>query len=116
MNLVTSVIAIATFLSFILANVSFCLPEIKPEHETLSAYVCGFDPLASAGLSLSVRFLLVAIHILVFALVIALLLSLACGDEVETPFLTFLCGSVVLALLSLRLIYKWIHGAMESAE
>nr|YP_010049505.1 NADH dehydrogenase subunit 3 [Gnathanodon speciosus]QPL15840.1 NADH dehydrogenase subunit 3 [Gnathanodon speciosus]WNH17896.1 NADH dehydrogenase subunit 3 [Gnathanodon speciosus] len=116
MNLITTVIAIATTLSIILAIVSFWLPQMNPDHEKLSPYECGFDPLGSARLPFSLRFFLVAILFLLFDLEIALLLPLPWGDQLETPTLTFLWASLVLALLTLGLIYEWIQGGLEWAE
>nr|YP_010222392.1 NADH dehydrogenase subunit 3 [Pseudocaranx dentex]UCC42613.1 NADH dehydrogenase subunit 3 [Pseudocaranx dentex]UKS08339.1 NADH dehydrogenase subunit 3 [Pseudocaranx dentex] len=116
MNLVTTIIAIATILSIILAIVSFWLPQMSPDHEKLSPYECGFDPLGSARLPFSLRFFLVAILFLLFDLEIVLLLPLPWSDQLDTPILTFTWASLVLALLTLGLIYEWIQGGLEWAE
>ena len=116
MNLVTTVIAITSALAIILAIVSFWLPQITPDHEKLSPYECGFDPLGSARLPFSLRFFLVAILFLLFDLEIALLLPLPWGDQLASPLLTFLWASAVLALLTLGLIYEWLQGGLEWAE
>ncbi|YP_009122444.1 NADH dehydrogenase subunit 3 (mitochondrion) [Sander lucioperca] len=116
MNLVTTVIAITSALAIILAIVSFWLPQMTPDHEKLSPYECGFDPLGSARLPFSLRFFLVAILFLLFDLEIALLLPLPWGDQLASPLLTFLWASAVLALLTLGLIYEWLQGGLEWAE
>nr|WNH18793.1 NADH dehydrogenase subunit 3 [Cryptacanthodes maculatus] len=116
MNLVTTVITITAALSVILAIVSFWLPQMTPDHEKLSPYECGFDPLGSARLPFSLRFFLIAILFLLFDLEIALLLPLPWGDQLASPLLTFLWATVVLALLTLGLIYEWLQGGLEWAE
>uniref|UniRef100_UPI0030FEDAD3 NADH dehydrogenase subunit 3 n=1 Tax=Isopisthus parvipinnis TaxID=1154653 RepID=UPI0030FEDAD3 len=116
MNLITVIITIATLLSAILAIVSFWLPQMAPDHEKLSPYECGFDPLGTARLPFSLRFFLVAILFLLFDLEIALLLPLPWGDQLASPLLTFLWATAVLALLTLGLIYEWLQGGLEWAE
>nr|WRM53691.1 NADH dehydrogenase subunit 3 [Nannatherina balstoni] len=116
MNLIATVITISTLLSSILAIVAFWLPQMTPDHEKLSPYECGFDPLGSARLPFSLRFFLVAILFLLFDLEIALLLPLPWGDQLASPLTTFLWASAVLALLTLGLIYEWVQGGLEWAE
>nr|YP_003434097.1 NADH dehydrogenase subunit 3 [Clinocottus analis]ACO49629.1 NADH dehydrogenase subunit 3 [Clinocottus analis] len=116
MNLVTTVATIAALLSILLAIVSFWLPQMAPDHEKLSPYECGFDPVGSARLPFSLRFFLVAILFLLFDLEIALLLPLPWGDQLAIPLTTFLWASGVLALLTLGLIYEWLQGGLEWAE
>nr|YP_010949767.1 NADH dehydrogenase subunit 3 [Totoaba macdonaldi]WMI35606.1 NADH dehydrogenase subunit 3 [Totoaba macdonaldi] len=116
MNLVTIIFIIAALLSAILATVSFWLPQMTPDHEKLSPYECGFDPLGTARLPFSLRFFLVAILFLLFDLEIALLLPLPWGDQLASPLLTFLWATAVLALLTLGLIYEWLQGGLEWAE
>nr|YP_009990536.1 NADH dehydrogenase subunit 3 [Chirolophis ascanii]QNM99786.1 NADH dehydrogenase subunit 3 [Chirolophis ascanii] len=116
MNLVATVIAITAALSLVLALVSFWLPQMTPDHEKLSPYECGFDPLGSARLPFSLRFFLVAILFLLFDLEIALLLPLPWGDQLASPLLTFMWATIVLTLLTLGLIYEWLQGGLEWAE
>nr|YP_008815710.1 NADH dehydrogenase subunit 3 [Epinephelus bleekeri]AGZ13105.1 NADH dehydrogenase subunit 3 [Epinephelus bleekeri] len=116
MNLVSTVITIALTLSVALAVLSFWLPQMSPDHEKLSPYECGFDPLGTARLPFSLRFFLVAILFLLFDLEIALLLPLPWGDQLASPALTFLWASIVLILLTLGLIYEWLQGGLDWAE
>nr|QGZ08750.1 NADH dehydrogenase subunit 3 [Chaenophryne sp. CLS4E]WNH24142.1 NADH dehydrogenase subunit 3 [Chaenophryne longiceps] len=116
MNLVATIIFITITLSMLLAIVSFWLPLMSPDHEKLSPYECGFDPVGSARLPFSMRFFLVAILFLLFDLEIALLLPLPWGGQLESPLLTFSWASLVLTLLTLGLIYEWLQGGLEWAE
>nr|YP_003457129.1 NADH dehydrogenase subunit 3 [Sladenia gardineri]BAI76975.1 NADH dehydrogenase subunit 3 [Sladenia gardineri] len=116
MNLISTTIAIAATLCFILTIVAFWFPQMTPDQEKLSPYECGFDPLGSARLPFSLRFFLVAILFLLFDLEIALLLPLPWGDQLASPTMTFLWASIVLTLLTLGLIYEWLQGGLEWAE
>nr|ALF03411.1 NADH dehydrogenase subunit 3 [Macquaria australasica]ALF03489.1 NADH dehydrogenase subunit 3 [Macquaria australasica] len=116
MNLITTVITITILLSILLALISFWLPQMNPDHEKLSPYECGFDPLGSARLPFSLRFFLVAILFLLFDLEIALLLPLPWSDQLTSPLTTFLWTSAVLTLLTVGLIYEWAQGGLEWAE
>nr|YP_009400173.1 NADH dehydrogenase subunit 3 [Poecilia latipinna]AND76481.1 NADH dehydrogenase subunit 3 [Poecilia latipinna] len=116
MNLVVTTIIIASILSLLLATIAFWMPLMAPDHEKLSPYECGFDPLGSARLPFSIRFFLVAILFLLFDLEIALLLPLPWGDQLTNPHLTFFWATILLILLTLGLIYEWIQGGLEWAE
>nr|WNH21329.1 NADH dehydrogenase subunit 3 [Sebastapistes coniorta] len=116
MNLLMTLMMIALALSAILATLSFWLPQMTPDHEKLSPYECGFDPLGSARLPFSLRFFLVAILFLLFDLEIALLLPLPWGDQSPSPLLTFSWAVAVLALLTVGLMYEWAQGGLEWAE
>nr|AGN71570.1 NADH dehydrogenase subunit 3 [Spea bombifrons] len=111
-----SIVLIASILALILALVSFWLPMITPDMEKLSPYECGFDPLGSARLPFSMRFFLVAILFLLFDLEIALLLPTPWAMQLQSPSTTILWASLILALLTLGLIYEWIQGGLEWAE
>nr|WNH21888.1 NADH dehydrogenase subunit 3 [Monacanthus tuckeri] len=116
MNLIMTIALIAIALSTVLAIVSFWLPLMTPDHEKLSPYECGFDPLGSARLPFSLRFFLVAILFLLFDLEIALLLPLPWGDQLTSPLSTLLWASGVLLLLTVGLVYEWLQGGLEWAE
>nr|WCJ44844.1 NADH dehydrogenase subunit 3 [Acanthurus dussumieri] len=115
MNL-TTMILISLALTIVLAIVSFWLPMIASDHEKVSPYECGFDPLGSARLPFSLRFFLVAILFLLFDLEIALLLPLPWADQLTSPLMTFFLASSVLILLTVGLIYEWFQGGLEWAE
>nr|YP_010957362.1 NADH dehydrogenase subunit 3 [Blenniella gibbifrons]WMY90663.1 NADH dehydrogenase subunit 3 [Blenniella gibbifrons] len=116
MNLVTVMLMISISLSTILALVSFWLPQMSPDHEKLSPYECGFDPLGSARLPFSMRFFLVAILFILFDLEIALLLPLPWGDQLPSPLAAFTWAATVLLMLTLGLVYEWSQGGLEWAE
>nr|YP_010500209.1 NADH dehydrogenase subunit 3 [Xiphophorus milleri]QVV96653.1 NADH dehydrogenase subunit 3 [Xiphophorus variatus]UWV18178.1 NADH dehydrogenase subunit 3 [Xiphophorus variatus] len=116
MNLVVTTFSISLLLSLLLAAIAFWLPLMTPDHEKLSPYECGFDPLGSARLPFSIRFFLVAILFLLFDLEIALLLPLPWGDQLTNPHLTFICATILLVLLTLGLMYEWAQGGLEWAE
>nr|YP_009175609.1 NADH dehydrogenase subunit 3 [Maccullochella ikei]YP_009175622.1 NADH dehydrogenase subunit 3 [Maccullochella macquariensis]YP_009466127.1 NADH dehydrogenase subunit 3 [Maccullochella mariensis]ALH16597.1 NADH dehydrogenase subunit 3 [Maccullochella ikei]ALH16610.1 NADH dehydrogenase subunit 3 [Maccullochella ikei]ALH16623.1 NADH dehydrogenase subunit 3 [Maccullochella ikei]ALH16636.1 NADH dehydrogenase subunit 3 [Maccullochella mariensis]ALH16649.1 NADH dehydrogenase subunit 3 [Macculloc len=116
MNSITAMITITILLSIILTTISFWLPQMTPDHEKLSPYECGFDPLGSARLPFSLRFFLIAILFLLFDLEIALLLPLPWGDQLTSPLTTLIWASTILILLTLGLIYEWMQGGLEWAE
>nr|YP_010993977.1 NADH dehydrogenase subunit 3 [Chaetodon melannotus]WOZ11422.1 NADH dehydrogenase subunit 3 [Chaetodon melannotus] len=116
MNLITAIFGISVILSLTLIMVAFWLPQMGPDHEKLSPYECGFDPLGTARLPFSLRFFLIAILFLLFDLEIALLLPLPWGNQLASPLLTFFWASAVLILLTLGLIYEWLQGGLEWAE
>nr|YP_009048391.1 NADH dehydrogenase subunit 3 [Rana kunyuensis]AHG53819.1 NADH dehydrogenase subunit 3 [Rana kunyuensis] len=109
-------LTIASFLSIMLAAISFWLPLISPDMEKLSPYECGFDPLGSARLPYSMRFFLVAILFLLFDLEIALLLPTPWAIQLQTPTMTIIWASVIIILLTLGFIYEWLQGGLEWAE
>nr|QGZ08789.1 NADH dehydrogenase subunit 3 [Linophryne sp. LMS8E]BAI77320.1 NADH dehydrogenase subunit 3 [Linophryne bicornis] len=116
MNLIMTTLMVTTGMSSLLFIVAFWLPQVAPDHEKLSPYECGFDPMGSARLPFSLRFFLVAILFLLFDLEIALLLPLPWSMQLHLPLLTFSLASLVLSLLTLGLIYEWVQGGLEWAE
>nr|BBU25989.1 NADH dehydrogenase subunit 3 [Badis badis] len=116
MSLVSTIMLIALLLAVILATISFWLPQMKPDHEKLSPYECGFDPLGTARLPFSLRFFLIAILFLLFDLEIALLLPLPWSNQLPSPTMTFTWALFVLLLLTFGLIYEWAQGGLEWAE
>nr|YP_010960373.1 NADH dehydrogenase subunit 3 [Baldwinella vivanus]WNH37737.1 NADH dehydrogenase subunit 3 [Baldwinella vivanus] len=116
MSLISMVLVIAIALSIALAIVSFWMPQMTPDHEKLSPYECGFDPLGTARLPFSLRFFLVAILFLLFDLEIALLLPLPWADQLASPLFTVVWAAAILALLTWGFVYEWLQGGLEWAE
>nr|NP_115280.1 NADH dehydrogenase subunit 3 [Eudromia elegans]AAK08585.1 NADH dehydrogenase subunit 3 [Eudromia elegans]AAK53284.1 NADH dehydrogenase subunit III [Eudromia elegans]QNS38481.1 NADH dehydrogenase subunit 3 [Eudromia elegans] len=116
MNMITFMIILSLTLSSLLTTLNFWITQINPDAEKLSPYECGFDPLGSARLPFSIRFFLVAILFLLFDLEIALLLPLPWAIQLPHPMLTLLWTSMILALLTLGLVYEWLQGGLEWAE
>ncbi|XDR06464.1 NADH dehydrogenase subunit 3 (mitochondrion) [Brachionichthys hirsutus] len=116
MNLLTTTVTLATLLATLLALISRWLPQMAPNHEKLSPYECGFDPLGSARLPFSLRFFLVAILFLLFDLEIVLLIPLPWAMQTPLPLITLFLALAVLTLLSAGLVYEWLQGGLEWAE
>nr|BBM34639.1 NADH dehydrogenase subunit 3 [Apistus carinatus] len=116
MLLITILVLLCTLVVVGMAVVSFCSSQIKVFHMKSTPYECGFDPLGSARLPFSMRFFLVAILFLLFDLEIALLLPLPWGVQLASPENAFLWAVALLLLLTLGLIYEWIHGGLDWAE
>nr|AMR36551.1 NADH dehydrogenase subunit 3 [Eremias grammica] len=112
----TSMLMISSFLSILLMLISFWLPQLLPDTEKLSPYECGFDPLGSARLPFSIRFFLVAILFLLFDLEIALLLPTPWAINLPYPSTTISWTFVIIALLTIGLIYEWTQGGLDWAE
>nr|YP_214817.1 NADH dehydrogenase subunit 3 [Ambystoma californiense]AAT49256.1 NADH dehydrogenase subunit 3 [Ambystoma californiense] len=115
MNLLMLMFMFSSMLSLILIMVGFWIPMSNPDTEKLSPYECGFDPLGSARLPFSIRFFLVAILFLLFDLEIALLLPTPWALQLN-PTNTLTWATLILALLTVGLIYEWIQGGLDWAE
>nr|ADK70257.1 NADH dehydrogenase subunit 3 [Myrmotherula ambigua] len=116
MNMILFMLALSSSLSIILTTLNFWLAQMNPNSEKLSPYECGFDPLGSARLPFSIRFFLVAILFLLFDLEIALLLPLPWATQLQSPLTTLMWTFIIIALLTLGLVYEWIQGGLEWAE
>ncbi|NP_990983.1 NADH dehydrogenase subunit 3 (mitochondrion) [Ambystoma mexicanum] len=115
MNLLMLMFIFSSMLSLILIMIGFWIPMSNPDTEKLSPYECGFDPLGSARLPFSIRFFLVAILFLLFDLEIALLLPTPWALQLN-PTNTLTWTTLILALLTVGLIYEWIQGGLDWAE
>nr|YP_214804.1 NADH dehydrogenase subunit 3 [Ambystoma dumerilii]AAT49243.1 NADH dehydrogenase subunit 3 [Ambystoma dumerilii] len=115
MNLLMLMFMFSSMLSLILIMVGFWIPMSNPDTEKLSPYECGFDPWGSARLPFSIRFFLVAILFLLFDLEIGLLLPTPWALQLN-PTNTLTWATLILALLTVGLIYEWIQGGLDWAE
>nr|QXU60028.1 NADH dehydrogenase subunit 3 [Crax globulosa] len=116
MNTLTFMLILSLTLSSALTLLNAWLAQTNPDSEKLSPYECGFDPLGSARLPFSIRFFLVAILFLLFDLEIALLLPLPWAIQLQSPLITLTWTTIIIALLTLGLIYEWMQGGLEWAE
>nr|YP_009473110.1 NADH dehydrogenase subunit 3 [Chelodina pritchardi]AUW55016.1 NADH dehydrogenase subunit 3 [Chelodina pritchardi] len=112
----TTMIMLTLIVSAFLMLLNNWLAITKPNNEKLSPYECGFDPLESAWLPFSIRFFLVAILFLLFDLEIALLLPIPWATQLSSPILSMTWTLIILALLTLGLMYEWVQGGLEWAE
>nr|YP_010128652.1 NADH dehydrogenase subunit 3 [Eremias dzungarica]QPZ47118.1 NADH dehydrogenase subunit 3 [Eremias dzungarica] len=111
-----TMLALSSLLSALLMIISFWLPQLLPDTEKLSPYECGFDPQGSARLPFSIRFFLIAILFLLFDLEIALLLPTPWAINLPNPSVTTTWTSIIIALLTIGLIYEWTQGGLDWAE
>nr|YP_005351117.1 NADH dehydrogenase subunit 3 [Mauremys japonica]ADE05521.1 NADH dehydrogenase subunit 3 [Mauremys japonica] len=116
MNLLILISMIYLALPTILTLLNYWFTLTKPDNEKLSPYECGFDPLKTTRPPFSIRFFLVAILFLLFDLEIALLLPLPWAIQLPHPTYTFTWAFIIMALLTLGLLYEWIQGGLEWAE
>nr|NP_112727.1 NADH dehydrogenase subunit 3 [Caiman crocodilus]AER37444.1 NADH dehydrogenase subunit 3 [Caiman crocodilus]AER37449.1 NADH dehydrogenase subunit 3 [Caiman crocodilus]CAC39200.1 NADH dehydrogenase subunit 3 [Caiman crocodilus] len=99
-----------------LITLNLMTTKTSPDQEKLSPYECGFDPLGSARLPLSIRFFMVAILFLLFDLEVAILLPLTWSIHTINPMKTITCTITVFLLLLIGLSYEWLQGGLEWAE
>nr|YP_001874821.1 NADH dehydrogenase subunit 3 [Mecistops cataphractus]ABP62967.1 NADH dehydrogenase subunit 3 [Mecistops cataphractus]AER37431.1 NADH dehydrogenase subunit 3 [Mecistops cataphractus]AER37448.1 NADH dehydrogenase subunit 3 [Mecistops cataphractus]AER37450.1 NADH dehydrogenase subunit 3 [Mecistops cataphractus]AER37467.1 NADH dehydrogenase subunit 3 [Mecistops cataphractus] len=115
MNLLTLfMLAMAT--AVVVITMNLLMSEPAPDSEKLSPYECGFDPLGSARLPLSIRFFMVAILFLLFDLEIAILLPLAWALQLLNLIKTVTLAIIIFSLMFMGLAYEWLQGGLEWAE
>nr|YP_009047286.1 NADH dehydrogenase subunit 3 [Crocodylus rhombifer]AEB01116.1 NADH dehydrogenase subunit 3 [Crocodylus rhombifer]AER37414.1 NADH dehydrogenase subunit 3 [Crocodylus rhombifer]AER37422.1 NADH dehydrogenase subunit 3 [Crocodylus rhombifer]AER37428.1 NADH dehydrogenase subunit 3 [Crocodylus rhombifer]AFP96772.1 NADH dehydrogenase subunit 3 [Crocodylus rhombifer] len=115
MNLLTAfMLATATAVAVITLNL--LMSEMTPDPEKLSPYECGFDPLGSARLPLSIRFFMIAILFLLFDLEIAILLPLAWALQLTNLIKSITWAIIIFLLMFAGLTYEWLQGGLEWAE
>nr|QXX99790.1 NADH dehydrogenase subunit 3 [Osteolaemus cf. tetraspis] len=115
MNLLTLfMLAMIIVTAVIILNL--LMSEPAPDPEKLSPYECGFDPLGSARLPLSIRFFMIAILFLLFDLEIAILLPLAWALQLSNLIKTTVLAIIIFSLMFMGLAYEWLQGGLEWAE
>nr|YP_009049490.1 NADH dehydrogenase subunit 3 [Crax daubentoni]AIE46289.1 NADH dehydrogenase subunit 3 [Crax daubentoni] len=116
MNTLTFMLILSLALSSALTLLNAWLAQTNPDSEKLSPYECGFDPLGSARLPFSIRFFLSSHPIPTLRPKIALLLPLPWAIQLQSPLITLTWTTIIVALLTLGLIYEWMQGGLEWAE
>nr|AAB17909.1 NADH dehydrogenase subunit 3 [Peromyscus maniculatus oreas] len=115
MNMLTALLVNIT-LSMLLIIVAFWLPQLNLYTEKANPYECGFDPMGSARLPFSMKFLLVAITFLLFDLEIALLLPLPWAIQMYNIDIMMLTAFILVSVLALGLAYEWLQKGLEWTE
>lgn len=99
-----------------LSTIIMVLPRLfavhKPEHDKLSSYECGFDPIGEAHNVFDVSFYLVAILFIIFDLEIAFLIPWAVSLS-KIGLVGFYSMMFFLFVLTVGFIYEWKKGALE---
>nr|ABQ09367.1 NADH dehydrogenase subunit 3 [Crocodylus siamensis]AER37463.1 NADH dehydrogenase subunit 3 [Crocodylus siamensis]AER37466.1 NADH dehydrogenase subunit 3 [Crocodylus siamensis]QOI74217.1 NADH dehydrogenase subunit 3 [Crocodylus siamensis] len=115
MNLLTALM-LATATAVAVITLNLLMSEMTPDPEKLSPYECGFDPLGSARLPLSIRFFMIAILFLLFDLEIAILLPLAWALQLTNLTKSIAWAIIIFLLMFAGLTYEWLQGGLEWAE
>src|SRR4029078_2387222 len=91
---------------------AFLLGPNKPDAENNSPYECGFEAFEDARMKFDVRYDLVAILFILFALEIAFRCPWAVViNDIGLP--GFIAMMVFLGILTVGFIYEWMKGALE---
>ena len=98
-------------LALVLVLAAVVLAVSNPDPEKVSAYECGFNAFDDARMKFDVRFYLVSILFIIFALEIAFLFPWATAFPAlsDTAFWSMM---VFLLVLAIGFIYEWKKGAM----
>ena len=103
---------IAGAISFIMLALPFILGKTMGDREKLSAYECGFEAFQDARVPFDVRFYLVSILFIIFALEIAFLFPWAIVLK-QLPLLGFCSMIFFLLVLTIGFAYEWKKGALD---
>ena len=105
-------LVIASVIATVMVGGSILAARQKPYAEKLSAYECGFDAFDDARRRFDVRYYLVAILFINFALEVAYLFPWAVSLS-RIGLLGFFSMLGFLAVLTVGFIYEWRKGALE---
>ena len=105
-------IGLAAVLGGVLILVPLAIAPSKPDPEKLSTYECGFPAFGDARMKFDVRFYLVAILFIIFALEVAFLFPWAVAFK-QLGVFGFWSMMAFLAVLTIGFIYEWKKGALE---
>src|ERR1700760_933842 len=105
-------IAIAAVLSVVLLVVPFVVAFQSPDPEKLSAYECGFNAFDDARMKFDIRFYLVSLLFIIFALEVAFLFPWAVAFRDIGTF-GFWSMMSFLVVLTIGFVYEWKKGALE---
>ena len=84
----------------------------RPDPEKLSAYECGFEAFGDARMQVDIRYYLVAILFILFALEIAFLFPWAVSLG-TIGFIGFISMMIFLGILVVGFVYEWGKGALD---
>ncbi len=96
----------------VLLIAGWLLSPVRPDHDKLAPYECGFEAFEDARMRFDVRYYLVAILFILFDLEIAFLFPWAVALK-EIGFVGFLSMMVFLGILTVGFIYEWKKGALD---
>src|SRR5262245_51966549 len=105
-------IAIALVFGGVLVALGTVLGPNRPDSEKLSPYECGFEAFEDARMKFDVRYYLIAIPFIMFALEIAFLFPWAVTLN-EIGGLGFWSMMIFLLILVVGFVYEWMKGALE---
>ncbi len=92
--------------------IGFFLGPRRPDPAKNSPYECGFEAFEDARMKFDVRYYLIAILFILFALEIAFLFPWAVALK-EIGFIGFIDMMIFLAILVAGFAYMWIKGAID---
>src|SRR3974390_2987964 len=105
-------VAVALVIGMVLLIAPFIIAYRQPDPEKLSAYECGFNAFDDARMRFDVRFYLVAILFIIFALEVTFLFPWAVAFK-AVGVAGFWAMMIFLAVLTIGFIYAWKKGALE---